>query len=98
MVIAVWARVTVSMAALRRGIFSLMFLVSSVDTSASLGRTKDFAGTSNTSSNVKPVGICSLFIETTLCSIKKLPDITGRRFWARVNKNMLWINYDYTKR
>jgi hypothetical protein len=57
MVIAVWDLVTVSIAALSRGILSPMAAVSRVETSASLGRTEDLAGTSSTSSNVRLEGM-----------------------------------------
>ena len=53
--------VTVSMAALSRGIFIFIFFVRLVDMSASIGRISDFAGIRSTSSNVKPTGIfCSI--------------------------------------
>ena len=51
---AILASVTVSMAAERMGIFSLILLVSWMDKSASLGSTSLLRGTSKTSSNVRP--------------------------------------------
>jgi hypothetical protein len=47
----------VSIAALSRGILSLIFLVKRVETSASRGSTEDFAGIRSTSSNVRLVCI-----------------------------------------
>jgi hypothetical protein len=53
MVIAVLASVTVSIAALKRGIFKVILLVKIVLISTSFGTTSDLAGTSKTSSKVK---------------------------------------------
>ncbi|MBA7602881.1 hypothetical protein ES703_09977 [subsurface metagenome] len=46
--------VTVSIAALTKGIFMSIFLLNFVETSTSLGRIADFSGTNKISSKVKP--------------------------------------------
>jgi hypothetical protein len=53
MAMAIWASVTVSIAALRRGTFRRMALVNWVETSTSRGRREDSAGTRRTSSKVR---------------------------------------------
>src|SRR5688572_24838058 len=55
MAIAISDSVTVSMAALSSGTFSLMFFVSRVDTSTCAGRTVEWRGTRRMSSNVSAV-------------------------------------------
>ncbi len=60
--IASWASVTVSIAALKIGIFRVMFLVSFVLTLTLEGKTFECCGTNKTSSNVKPSLITLLLI------------------------------------
>jgi hypothetical protein len=62
---AVWASVTVSMAALIRGIYRRMAFVRYVNTSTSRGRIADSAGTRRTSSKVR---LTSIFSDSILHS------------------------------
>src|SRR5206468_3094169 len=72
---AVLDSVTVSIAALTRGIFKAIRSVSRVETSISLGKTDDSAGINKTSSKVKPTGKTSCSNMTHLrARLKKNPD------------------------
>jgi hypothetical protein len=59
---AVFASVTVSIAALNRGMFMVIFRLSLVLTSTSLGRTLLAAGSNKTSSKVSAMGMSVFFL------------------------------------
>ena len=65
------ASVTVSIAALSNGMLSSMSFVRRVDTSVSRGNTSEWAGSSSTSSNVKPSGRDSSSMETSFWNRKR---------------------------
>ena len=65
MAIASDASVTVSMAAEQSGICKRMPRVNWVEVSVSFGNTSERAGTSSTSSNVRPSGIFSMIMITS---------------------------------
>src|SRR5579863_3224090 len=74
-----WDSVTVSMAALRTGMFSPMLRVPMVRVSVCAGTTSLCAGSSRTSSKVRPSGIVSRIMRCTSYSTARL--FLRRRFY-----------------